>query len=46
MIDFDFMGTLKCDFYKKKSPFALNFKRRNFADVFYAQTATLHTNYS
>jgi len=27
----------------KISPFALNFERRNFADVVYAQTATLHT---
>ncbi len=25
------------------SPFALNFQRRNFADIVYAQTETLHT---
>jgi len=29
---------------KKISRFALNFERHNFADVVYAQTATLHTN--
>jgi len=34
---------LKSDFCKT---FALNFKRRNFADFVYAQTATLHTHYS
>ncbi len=26
------------------SPFALTFQLRNFADIVYAQTATLHTN--
>jgi len=40
-----FVVVLKNDFLKKQiSPFALNFEPCNFADVIYAQTATLHTN--
>jgi len=39
-----FVVVLKKLFLKKQiSPFALNFERHNFADVVYAQTATLHT---
>ncbi len=29
----------------KRSPFALNFQHHNFADIVYAQTVILHTNY-
>jgi len=39
------LPVLKKQFISNKiSPFALNFERYNFADIVYAQTATLHTN--
>ncbi len=39
-----FVGIKLPEFKKTISPSALNFQRRNSADIVYAQTATLHTN--
>ncbi len=39
-----FVGIKLPEFKKTISPFALNFQRRNTADIVYAQIATLHTN--
>jgi len=42
---YQLFGILKKLFLQNKiDPFALHFERCNFADVVYAQTATLHTN--